>query len=200
VRLVRRQTARRTNLELHRLLSSDGRAWVKEVWSAAEGAADPSGLSPLAREVGRRLADRYASLERLPGEPVREALLTVAEAGYAARTVVAAPTEQPSAEPAAFGLEPPLDGAAMADDPEAVDALMDPVESIAANRIDLVMSLPPEVWGGFAAVAARRLQRRLTGDGLSWRELTRGRIEAMLKVGYVLACLDETLGLIGPAR
>jgi hypothetical protein len=194
VRLVRRQTRRRTGVELHRLLSRAGRTWVKEVWSAADqAAAEPSAISPLARAVGVRLADRYAGLERLEGEPVREALLTVAEAGYAARSVVAAPTEQPSAEPGAFGLEPPFHGAEVGDVPAAVEALLDPVGSIALDRFDLVMSLPPEVWGGFAAVAAMRLQRRLTGDGLSWRELTRGRIETMLKVGYVLACLDEVL-------
>jgi hypothetical protein len=67
------------------------------------------------------------------------------------------------------------------------------VQGIAVEGFDRVMTLPAEVWGGFVAVAAMRLQRRLTAGPLTWRELTRPRIEAMLRYGYVLACLDEAL-------
>ena len=58
------------------------------------------------------------------------------------------------------------------------------------------MSLPPEVWSAFVATATQKLQRRFSSDNnkqLTWRELSRQRVERMLKYGYVLRCLDETL-------
>jgi hypothetical protein len=69
----------------------------------------------------------------------------------------------------------------------------DAVRGIAGEGFERVMTLPAEVWDGFVAVAAMNLQHRLTSGQLTWRELTRPRIEVMLRYGYVLACLDEAL-------
>ena len=38
-----------------------------------------------------------------------------------------------------------------------------------------------------------KLQSQLTTKTLDWRHFTRGRIEEMLRYGYVLCCLDEVL-------
>jgi hypothetical protein len=188
---VRRQTRRRTSVELHRLLSRSGRSWVKEVWEAADRTSTtPSLLSPPAAELATLLASDYAGAERLEGDEVQDALTAAMRAGYAARAVVAGPTEQPSADAADFGLDRPINPAAVAANPEVVG---DAVRGIAGEGFERVMTLPAEVWDGFVAVAAMNLQHRLTSGPLTWRELTRPRIEAMLRYGYVLACLDETL-------
>jgi hypothetical protein len=194
VRQVRRQTRRRTSVELHRLLSGSGRTWVKEVWDAADQAsAQLPLLSSLAGEVGRHLASGYAVAERLEGDEVQEALNAAIRAGYGTRSVVAGPTEQPSLEVSRFGLEGTFPPVSVPGDSAEVGELTEAVRGIALDRFEEVMSLPAEVWGGLVAVAAMRLQRRLTTGGLTWRELTRGRIEAMLRYGYVLACLDEAV-------
>jgi hypothetical protein len=194
VRQVRRQTRRRTSLELHRLLSGAGRTWVKEVWDAADRtSAQLPLLSPLAGEVGRHLASSYALAERLEGDEVQDALDAAIRAGYGTRSVVAGPTEQPSLDASRFGLEGTFPPGSVPSDSAEVEELAEAVRGIALDRFEQVMSLPEEVWGGLVAVAAMRLQRRLTTGDLTWRELTRARIEAMLRYGYVLACLDEAV-------
>src|SRR5438270_298065 len=68
-----------------------------------------------------------------------------------------------------------------------------PRRGIAGERFDSVMTLPPEMWSGYMAVATNKLQRQLTSKTLTWRDLGRDRLETMLRFGYVLRCLDEAL-------
>ncbi len=73
--------------------------------------------------------------------------------------------------------------------------MLDPVRAIASERFDSAMTLPAEVWRSYVATAAMKLQGQLAaGKTLTWKEFTRSRIELMLRYGYVLRCLDETLG------
>jgi hypothetical protein len=189
----RRQSGRLTRRELKQTLSRHGRKWVKEVWqAAARTSGDLDGLSPVTTPLGNRLVESYAASERLTGGEIQRALRIATVAGYATRVVVAQPTEQPSVRPSAFGLGARPDVGRLAADP---GRLIDPVRTIARERFDSVMTLPPEVWKSYVATAAMKLQGQLaSGKELSWQVLTRSRIEQMLRCGYVLRCLDEAIG------
>jgi hypothetical protein len=182
-----------TRRELKQTLSRHGRKWVKEVWqAAARTSGDLDGLSPVTTPLGNRLVESYAASERLTGGEIQRALRIATVAGYATRVVVAQPTEQPSVRPSAFGLGARPDVGRLAADP---GRLIDPVRTIARERFDSVMTLPPEVWKSYVATAAMKLQGQLaSGKELSWQVLTRSRIEQMLRCGYVLRCLDEAIG------
>jgi hypothetical protein len=176
-------------------MSRHGRKWVREVWDAtAHIAAELDGLSPVTTVLGNRLVESYAVAEGLEGGEMQRALRIATVAGYASRGVLATPTDQPSLRPSAFALGRRPDPERIAADADAVGNLLDPVRAIASDRFDSVMTLPPEVWMGFVAMATMKLQRQLRSSTLGWRDLTRERIETMLRYGYVLRCLDEALG------
>ena len=195
----RRQSGRLTRRELKQTLSRPGRKWVKEVWQAAARiSGDLNRLSAVTTPLGNRLVESYAATERLAGGEIQRALRIATVAGYATRLVVAEPTEQPSAPTSAFGLSAHPDLERLAED---VTRLMDPVRTIASERFDSVMTLPAEVWTAYGATAAMKLQGQLAaGKELSWKVLTRSRIEVMLRYGYVLRCLDEAIGAEPEAR
>jgi hypothetical protein len=192
-RRERRQSGRLTRRELKQTLSRPGRKWVKEVWQATtRTAGDLNRLSPVSTPLGNRLVESYAAAEHLAGGDVQRALRIATVAGYATRTVVAEPTEQPSVRASAFQLGAHPDVDRLATDP---DRLLDPVRALASERFESVMTLPPEVWSAYVAWAAMKLQGQLaSGKELSWQVLSRSRIERMLRYGYVLRCLDEALG------
>lgn len=190
---ARRQTWRKTNRELHRTLSADGRKWVKEVWAAAEEVSQqPALLGELATVVGTGVVEDYAARQELEGDGSHQALSAVMRIGYAARAVLAGPTEQPSLDAAAFGVEASFAVEQTSEQPAAVRELVDRVRSIAVADFDSVMTLPDPVWASYVAMATRKLQRRL-GESVSWRELSRERVDGLLRHGYVLRCLDEAL-------
>jgi hypothetical protein len=173
---TRRQSWRRTNVELHRSLSSDGRKWLKEVWKAAEELSDQlSLLSPRSATLSTSLVERYVDAQNSEGEALRQTLSGAIRLGYAARSVLAAPTGQP-----------PLD-------PAHVPAATQSVSDFAATEFASVMTLPDSVWAAYAAKATRKLQKAGASMSVGWRELTRERIEELLRCGYVLGCLDEAL-------
>jgi hypothetical protein len=179
-------------MQLRRSFTADGRAWVQESWQAAEGVFTRlSRLSPLTTPLGTMLAERYAAAEGLEAEEVGQAFVTVMMVGYASRTVLAGPTDQPSLDPALLSIDTPGDAEQIAKDTAAVGDLSDAVESVASADFHSVMVLPPDVWAGYVALATLALQRDLASSTLTWRELSRDRIEAMLRYGYVLRCLDE---------
>jgi hypothetical protein len=179
-------------MQLRRSFTADGRAWVQEAWQAAEGVFTRlSRLSPLTTPLGTRLAERYAAAEGLEAEEVGQAFVTVMMAGYASRTVLAGPTDQPVLDRALLSVDTPGDAGQIALDTAAVGDLIGAVESVAAADFHSVMVLPPDVWAGYVALATLALQRDLASSTLTWRELSRDRIEAMLRYGYVLRCLDE---------
>lgn len=188
----RRQSGRLTRRELKQTLSRGGRKWVKEVWQAtARTAGDLERLSPVTTPLGNRLVESYAAAERLDGGEIQRALRIASVAGYAARMVIAEPTEQPSLRPSAFQLGAHTNIEHLPDD---VTRLMDPVRAIASERFDSVMTLPAEVWTSYVSTAAMKLQGQLaSGKELSWQVLSRSRIEAMLRYGYVMRCLDEVI-------
>jgi hypothetical protein len=189
---ARRQTPRRTRVQLKRTLSSDGRAWVKEVWEAAEIEQSrlPT-LDPLTQALATCLAERYADMEQLDGDEIRQALVTALMTGYASRRVLAGPTDQPRLDPSA------LPGEALSlnaqHDADGVAELAESLEGIALDELPSVMTLPEQIWSAYLALAALQLQGRLSSSTLTWRELTAERIEAMLRYGYVLRCFDEAL-------
>jgi hypothetical protein len=191
---ARRQSRRRTRFELHRSLTADGATWVKEVWQAAESVcARLSLLSPLTNALGMSFADSYAAAELLEGEEIQQAFFAVMMAGYASRTVLVSPTQQPPFDPASFTLDASLDVEQIANDTAVVGELTERVRSIAFDDFDSVMTLPPGIWAGYVALATMRLQRNLASSTLPGRELSKERIERMLRYGYVLRCLDEAL-------
>jgi hypothetical protein len=180
-----------TRRELTHLMSRHGRKWVRAVWNAtAQTAAKLDGLSPLTTVLGNRLVESYAAGEGLEGGEIQRALRIATVTGYAARAVLVGPTEQPAARPATFGLGRRADVAQLTADP---DALLESVRRVADERFESVMTLPPEVWQGYVAIATMKLQRQLAAAGVSWRELGRERIETMLRYGYGLRCVDEAL-------
>ncbi len=189
----RRQSPRLTKRELKQTLARGGRKWVKEVWQAASRTAgELNGLSPVTTPLGNRLVETYVAEERLAGGEIQRALRIATVAGYTTRVVIVEPTEQPAARASAFqlGTRPDLDR--LAGD---VTRLIDPVRALASERFESVMTLPTEVWTSYVATAAMKLQGQLaSGKALSWQDLSRSRIETMLRYGYVLRCLDEALG------
>jgi hypothetical protein len=189
----RRQSWRMTRRELKKTLARDARKWVREVWKAASGAAaELDALSPLTTVLGTRLVEEYAGAKR-GGPELQRALRIVIIAGYGTRIVIATPTNQPTLRPVSFHLGRRADAEQLAGDAAAVGRLLDEVRTIASDRWDSVMSLPREVWTSYVATATMNLQRQLTTDSLTWREVSRERIEEMLRYGYVLCCLDEAI-------
>ena len=162
------------------------------MWQAAAStAAELDSLSPVTAPLGVRLVESYAAREQA-GEETQRGLRIALVAGYASRVVLVDPTEQPTLRPAAFGLSARPDVERIGEDPAAIKRLADPVRTIATDQFETVMTLPQEVWSGYVATAAKKLQRQLK-DELTWRDLGRDRIERMLRYGYVLRCLDEAI-------
>jgi len=191
---ARRQSRRQTRVELHRSLSGAGRAWVMEVWQAAQvRAANPLLLGPLTTAVGTNFVESHAAGQRLGGKEAKDALFTVIKTGYASRAVLVGPTIQPSLDASSFRIAAPFDGDQLANDSAAVGELREVVRSIASTGFDSVMTLPREVWTSYVAIATLRLQRQLASSTVTWRELHRETIEGLLRYGYVLRCLDEAL-------
>ncbi len=192
----KRQSWRRTRREMHLSMSRRGRKWLKGVWRATESTVSEfAALSPLTTLLGRRLAESFATREHPDSEEIQHALRTAVVYGYAARMVLVDPTDQPSLRRSAFHLSAQSDVAQLTNNEATSKRLLDPVRTIASDQFDSVMTLPPEVWSGLVAKATQELQRQFTSDDKkrSWRELSRSRVEKMLKYGYVLRCLDETL-------
>lgn len=178
-------------------MSRSARKWLKEVWEAtARASGHMERLSPVTTPLGNRLTESYAATRDLDGGEIQRALRIALVAGYASRVVLAEPTKQPSLKPSAFQLSGRPDLERLAADP---GRLMDPVRTIATDRFETVMTLPPEVWTAYVATAAMKLQGQLTTKTLDWRQFSRTRIEQMLRYGYVLRCLDEAIGA-EPAR
>lgn len=171
-------------MQLKRTLSSEGRAWVNEVWAAADGLCSKPLISQTLIKLGPRLCDRYAAAEKIEGQGVREAFFSVMTAGYASRAVLAGPTEQPDLD---------ISSLPARSDHRYDDAAMAEIESVASDDFESVMTLPREMWAAYVALAAMHLQQRLVSSTLTWKELTAERIEAMLRHGYVLRSLDESL-------
>ncbi len=176
-------------------MSRHGRKWVNEVWqAAARTAAELEGLSPLTTPLGRRLVESYGTREHADGPEIQHALRVAVVYGYTTRMVLADSTDQPSLKPSAFNLSAQSDVERLAGDDATPKRLLDPIRTIASERFDSVMTLPPAVWSAHLATATMKLQRRFTSDKtLHWRELGRDRVEKMLRYGYVLRCLDEAL-------
>ena len=173
-------------------MSRRARKWLKEVWqAAARTSGEMNRLSPVTTPLGNRLVESYVAGRRLDAGELQRALRIAVVAGYASRMVLAEPTEQPSLAPSAFQLSAHPDLERLTADPAR---LLDPVRTIATDRFDSVMALPPEVWTAYVAIATMKLQGQLTTKTLDWREFTRTRIEQMLRYGYVLRCLDEAIG------
>jgi hypothetical protein len=190
----RRQSPRLTKRQLRQSLSGSGRKWVKDLWKAAtRETAAMDRLSPVTTPLGNRLVESYAAEHGLAGEEIQSALRIAVVAGYATRMVLAEPTDQPSLAPPAFKLKNGDDPTAIGADAAAVTRLLDPVRSIASNRFDSVMALPPEVWAAYVKTAAMKLQEQLGTKTVTWKDLLTTRIEQMLRYGYVLRCLDEAL-------
>jgi hypothetical protein len=192
-----RQSWRMTRREVRKSLSRSGRKWLDGVWKAtARTASDFDGLSPVTTPLGSKLVESYAAREHADGEGIQHGLRVAVVYGYAARMVLVDPTDQPSVKRSAFHLNAQSDVERLANDAATPKRLLDPVRTIASDEFDSVMTLPPEVWSAFVATATQKLQRRFTSNNkkqLTWRELSRQRVEKMLKYGYVLRCLDETL-------
>jgi hypothetical protein len=190
----RRQSRRRTRVELRRSLSADGRAWVTEVWQAAEDLArDPSLLGSLTSALAVGFIERYAATEEPEAEDTQRSLFAVIKTGYASRTVLVGPTSQPSLEASSFRIDEPFDVEQVANDAGALGQLIDRVRSIASADFDSVMTLPRDVWSAYVAIATMQLQRDLASSTLTWRQLDRETVGGLLRYGYVLACLDEAL-------
>jgi hypothetical protein len=170
----RRQTGRLTRRELRQSLSGPGRKWLKEVWQAAEHySLTLARLSAVTSPLGTRLVEEYMAEQGLDGEEVHRALFLTLVAGYSARAVLAEPTDQPRLD--------------------VSDAHADRVPTIASEEFDSVMSLPPEMWTAYVATATMKLQGQLASRTLPWSQLGRGRVETLLRYGYVLRCVDEAL-------
>jgi hypothetical protein len=190
----RRQTRRRTSFELHRSFSRAGRAWIKDVWQASERVATQlAALSPLTTLLGRSLAKRYATAEQVEGDEIHQAFFVVIIAGYATRTVLASATDQPFLDPSSLPLGAPVDAERIVNDTAATSALIDSVAAVALDDFNSVMTLPPEIWSGYLALATMRLQGEIESSTVTWRDLDKERIERLLRYGYVLRCLDEAL-------
>ena len=71
------------------------------------------------------------------------------------------------------------------------------MKTIAGDKFDSVMTLPPAVWSGYVATAAMKRQGWLTTHKLPWSVLGRERVETLLRWGYALRCLDGRLGRAG---
>lgn len=172
----RRQSPRLTRRQLRQSLRGAARKWVKGVWKAAEHyTVRLSSLSRVTSPLAAELIDDYMAEQNLAGEETRRALFLTVVAGYSTRVVLAKPTEQPRLKPV----------------PRQDDGLEDRVKTIARDRFDSVMTLPPPVWSGYVATAAMQRQRWLTNHKHSWQLLGRERVELLLRWGYVLRCLDE---------
>lgn len=192
----KRQSWRRTRRELHISMSRRGRKWLNKVWNTTgTTASEFEALSPLTTLLGRRLVENFVAREEADGEEIQNALRGAIVYGYAVRMVVVDPTDQPSLRPSAFQLRAQSDVEHLADDPATPKRLLDPVRSIASDKFDSVMTLPPEVWSALVAKTTQKLQHHFTSKDktLTWEELGRARVEKMLRYGYVLRCLDETL-------
>jgi hypothetical protein len=177
-------------MQLKHTLSSDGRAWVNEVWEAVDGLCSKPVISPTLIKLGPLLSERYAAGEQLEGEEVREAFFEVITAGYASRGVLARPTEQPRLDTSSLPLPSRSD---LEQDDAATAELIGPLESLASADFESVMTLPEQLWRAYVSVAAMHLQERLESSTLTWRELSSDRIQALLRRGYVLRALDEWL-------
>lgn len=197
----RRQSGRLTRRELNKSLSRRARKWVKEVWQAASlASARFDGLSPVTTPLANTLVENYGARQGATAEDIQRALLVALTAGYASRMVLVEPTEQPSLKPASLHLRGRPDVDRISGDPAAINNLLGPVRTIASEQFESVMTLPHPVWNGYVAMATNQLQGQLASDTLSWRDLGRDRIERMLRYGYVLRCLDETLRLLPAVR
>ena len=184
-----------TRRELHKKLARDGRKWIKEVWQAATATSrQMDALSPVTTPLGNRLVESYGNREQATEAEVQRALHIGVVVGSASRVVLVDPTGQPTLKPSSFHLSGQPDAARIGSDPDAIKQLLDPVRTIASERFDSVMTLPPEIWTSYVATATQKLQRQLKTKTLTWRELQRDRIEKMLRYGYVLRCLDEAIG------
>jgi hypothetical protein len=173
-------------------MSRSGRKWLKQVWQAAvRVSAKMNRLSPVTTPLANGLVESYAASRRLDSSEIQRALRIATVSGYATRVVLAEPTGQPSLKPSAFQLSAHPDLERLAGD---VTRLMDPVRTIASDKFESVMTLPPEVWTAYVATATMKLQGQLATATLSWQHLGRERIEQMLRYGYVLRCLDEAIG------
>ncbi len=178
-------------------MSRHGRKWVKEVWQAStRTAAELDGLSPLTTPLARRLVESYGTREHADGPEIQHALRVAVVYGYTARMVLFDSTDQPSLRPSAFNLSAQSDVERLAGDDATPKRLLDPIRTIASERFDSVMTLPPEVWAAYLATTTMKLQRQFTSKNktLRWHELGRDRVEKMLRYGYVLRCLDEAVG------
>ena len=194
----RRQSWRATRRELAKTMSRRGRKWVKEVWTAStRTAAELERLSPVTTPLGRRLVESYTAREQVDSAEMFRALSVALAYGYAIRTVIVDPTDQPHLKPSAFQLSGQTDVQRLANDEAMPKRLLDPVRSIASpEEFDSVMTLPPTVWNGLMATGTMRLQRQFTNSKtakLTWQQLSRERIEKTLRYGYVLRCLDEAI-------
>jgi len=124
-------------------MSRSGRKWLRGVWKAtASTAAEFDGLSPLSTIVGRRLVESFGAREHADDEELQQALRIAVVHGYAARVVLADPTDQPSLRPSAFQLSAQSDVEGLANDAATPKRLLDPVRSIASDRFDSVITLP----------------------------------------------------------
>jgi hypothetical protein len=177
-------------MQLRHTLSSDGRAWVNEVWETVDALCSKPLVSPTLIKLGARLSESYAAREELEGEEIRKALFAVITPGYASRAVLARSTEQPLLDSSSLL---PSATSNLERDKAATAELIGALETLAGEDFESVMTLPRELWAAYVSLAAMHLQERLVSSTLTWHELTAERIEAMLRHGYVLRCLDERL-------
>jgi hypothetical protein len=192
---LRRQTRRRTSVELHRSFSRAGRAWVKDMWQASEQAVTQlAALSPLTTVLGRSLAERYAISQQVEGDEIPQAFFVVIMAGYASRTVLASATDQPTLDPSSLPIDAPVNLERIENDASVMGGLIDSAGAVALDDFESVMTLPPEIWSGYVALATMRLQSSLASSTVTWHDLDKDRIGRLLRYGYVLRCLDEALG------
>lgn len=165
---------------------------MAEVWETAAAVAnkEPS-LSPLAGAVAHGLAAGGAT-DRGTDE-ARRARFAVIRIGHATRSVLSGPTDQPAPDERLFALpvEPTI--GLDATDADLVGHLVETLERLSRTAFDSAMSLPMDVWAAYVVLATRELQKTLGGPGLEWRQLSRERVDELLRCGYLLHCLEETL-------
>jgi hypothetical protein len=176
-------------MQLRRTLSSDGRAWVNELWETVDALCSKPLVSPTLIKLGARVSQSYAAREGLEGKEIREALFAVITRGYASRAVLARSTEQPLLDSSSLL---PSATSNLKRGKAATAELIGALETLAGEDFESVMTLPQELWAAYVSLAAMHLQERLVSSTLTWDELSAERIEAMLRQGYALRCLDES--------
>jgi hypothetical protein len=202
--MARRHSLRKARRQLHTLLDSEGRELVMDWWSEAEErftthSGDPSWLTDF-------LANAYVFSE-LGEEPTGpEAYLMAIRAGYSLRTLLPgyaapAPMDVSMIDAAALSTvasRPRENGipALEPDDADVLVALSYLVIETVQERFGEVASVGPDFWDAVVSLATYKLQSNIQSLGLGKASaFDADTVDAFLRYGFVLRCLDEALGI-----